>query len=175
MTDLDTLDEGVEEDATPGAEDDFGLWEEELVEGAEEEDPDELEHKINTSERARISLPEIIIVLMLSIFTEAVEWLGDAANILPVIGQAIWLFTSMYGLIISAILFMWSIFRGMYNGKRTVLKLAAMIGGPLLDAFTAGLFPETLTLAAAIFLHNRLEQKDIDHASGLLNKASKKL
>ena len=127
-----------------------------------------LEHEKNTSERTKIGLVEIVIVLLVSITSEVFEWVGDAANIIPVVGQAIWLFTYGGGSVISAGLFLWSFIRGMYNDKKVVLKLALMIGGPVVDIFTLGVFPETLTLVAAIIIHNRLEGKNIQRLTKVL-------
>jgi len=152
-----------------GDTEDVALWENELAESA----PEELEHEQNESERSKIRLPEIIFILLLSIFSEVVEWIGDLANVLPAVGQAVWLFTYIFGLTISAIIFLWSLFRGMYNGRRNALKLAAMLGGPILDALTAGIFPETLTLAFAIFLHNFLETRNINRIAAKLEKLAK--
>ena len=130
---------------------------------------DSLEHEKNTAERTKIGIVEIVIVLLVSVTSESIEWAGDAANIIPVVGQAIWLFTYGGGLIVSAGLFLWSFIRGMYNDKKKALKLALMIGGPAADLLTAGIFPETTTLVAAIIIHNYFEGKDIQRITKVLS------
>jgi len=135
---------------------------------------EDLELERSSSEKAKIGLPEIIIVLLVSASSELIEWLGDLANLIPVLGQAIWFLTYGYGLLVSVAIFLWSLFRGMYNGRKTALKLALMIGGPILDLLTAGLFPETLTLAAAIIIHNKLETDNMNKALGLISKLGAK-
>ena len=170
MADLDTLNEDVEESTPTETEDDFSRWEEEMTENTGEEDPDELEHKRDNSEKAKIGLPETIIFTLLALFADAVEFLGASANILPVIGQAIWFFTWIFGLIVSLIILLWTFIRGVHG--RSAIKIAvARIVGFLLDSALIGWLPiRTVVLIVTIWLNNHLENKEIDRVVSLLSK-----
>lgn len=135
-----------------------------------DEEKEDLESEKNSSEKAKISLPEMVIVLVGSIMSEVLEWLGDAANLLPAVGQAVWFLTYLPGLFVSAAIFFWSWIRGLYRGKGGGVILSLIGGGTILDFFTGGLFPETLTLLIAILLHNWLKGKNINRLAGILEK-----
>ena len=63
--------------------------------------------------------------------------------------------------------------RGLYTARRRLVKLIFMIGGPVLEVFTGGLFPETLTLAALLWIHNQGEAKNVKTMLIAMAKAKK--
>lgn len=97
--------------------------------------------KLKPAAASPIELPEIIIVL-------SATALADLAELIP-------LFGAVFGSLISGAVILWSCFRGMYTSRRRATKTALVLIGPFLEIITAGLFPETITLAIAIFIHNR--------------------
>lgn len=112
----------------------------------ENKSPEELEFEKNSSERAKISLPEAVIVLTATA-------MADLMELIP--------FGFIFGMFISAGITLWFVLRGMYTARRRLAKLLLLIGGPALDFFTLGLFPEVLTLAALILIHNQGEAKNV--------------
>lgn len=117
--------------------------------------PEELEFEKNESERTKINIVEAAIVLIATA-------MADLAELIPLFGIVVGFFFSVAVLI-------WSYFKGMYTTRRRIMKIALMIGGPLLELLTVGLFPETFTLLAAILLHNYGETKHIEAIASRLS------
>ena len=155
---------------------DFDLWEEELghmdPDATAEEDPEELEHQRNNSEKAKIDLPETIIVTLLALFADAVEFLTASANIIPVLGQAIWFVGWILGICISIILILWTFLRGVYGAKRAAKFAVFRIMGFLGDSVIFGgwLPIRTFVLLITIWLNNHLEEKEIKRVAALLGE-----
>lgn len=141
--------------------------------GAPIEQANELESEKEDSEKSKISFVEASIVIFISVLVELLEWVADISNIVPVLGQILWIASLIFGSMVSVGMFFWSYTRGMYKGKKVAIKLALMIGGPIVDLFTGGLFPETLTLAAAILIHNKFTGKDVEEKEDKIKKAKK--
>ena len=170
MADLETQDQGV------GTQEDFDLWEEELGESAPStlaggEDPEKLEHQRNNSEKAKISLPETVIFTMLALFMDSLEFLGGLANVLPVIGPAIWFIIWVMGLFVSAIILLWTFIRGAHGRRAVKIGLGRLLGF-LADAFIfVGWLPiRTLVLVITIWINNHLENKNVNRLTSLLEK-----
>ena len=180
MADFETEGDSIDtaEEYTPGGDaknDDFALWESELTgetddADLDDEDPDELERKRDNSERAKTSMPETIIFTLIALFTDTIEYLAGLANVLPVLGQAIWFMVWVFGLFVSAIIILWSFIRGVH-GSRAIKFGVYRIIGFMFDAALAGFLPiRTIVLVVTIWLNNRLENKEIDRLVGLLSK-----
>ena len=170
MADLETQDQDV------GTQEDSDLQEKGLGESAPStlaggEDPEELEHQRNNSEKAKITLPETIIFTMLSLFTDTIEILAGLVNILPVLGQAIWFIVWVFGIFVSAIIILWSFIRGVH-GRYGIKMAVTRIIGFVFDSALAGILPiRTLTLIITIWINNHLEGKNINRLVSLLEKA----
>lgn len=134
-----------------------------MTEGGEDKSLEGLGLERRSSERAKISLPEGIFILLISLMAEIAEWIGIAANLIPAAGQVIFVLAYIFGLAVSAGINLWAFLRGLYE-RAAARKLLLIAGGAVLDLLSAGAFPETLTLAAAIWLHNHLEGKIIQRA-----------
>jgi len=112
----------------------------------EDKSPEELEFEKSLSEKAKINIVEAAIVLIATA-------MADLMELIP--------FGFIFGMFVTGGVTLWLILRGMYRARRILIKLILMIGGPVLEFFTAGLFPETLTLAALILIHNRGEAENV--------------
>jgi len=137
-----------------------------------EDTPEEdLEHGRDSSEKAKISLPETIIFVMLSLFTDTIEFLAGLANVLPVVGQAIWFIVWIFGIFVSATIILWTFIRGVH-GRRAAKIAVARIVFFAADSVLLGFLPiRTITLVITIWLNNHWESKNIHGILGLLEKA----
>ncbi len=136
----------------------------------ENKSSEELETDQRNSERAKISLPESIILIMLSLSADTLEafslWASVAIDI-GGIAWIIWLMAFVFGLFVSLIIITWAFLRNVHGGliiKRLLLWFTA-------DILTAGILPiRTLALIIAIWLNNRLESENLKKTLTLLSK-----
>ncbi len=134
---------------------------------------DELELELENSEKAKISLPEIIIFMILAGSSDAFELFSAFVFGVPVIGQIIWIMALLYGFFVSSITLFWSIFRDVSGGfvvKQIVKrKIVPLIVGFTADSFTGGFLPiRTITLGIVIWLNNKLTEQQRDKILKLL-------
>lgn len=133
-----------------------------MKKGSEElKSSDELLFERDNSERAKIGLPESIIVLSVALFADFVEIVTGIAEAIPVVGTAIDVLGNSFGYLMSGFLFIWALMRGIH-GQFFVRKLAIYTTAALFDAVIPYLPTRSVALAAVIFLNNRVESKTID-------------
>ncbi len=136
----------------------------------ENQNLEELKTESENSERAKISLPETIILIMLSGIADAFEFFSGLSFPVPIIGQVVWLIAFAFGIFISTIIILWSIFRGA-KGRFVIKRLVILTISFLFDAATAGVLPiRTIALAITIWLNNHLEEKNLQRVLALLGK-----
>ena len=134
----------------------------------------ELKLEFEDSEKAKISLPETIIFIIIAGSADAFELFSAFAFAIPVIGQAIWIMALIYGFFVSAIILFWSIIRGASGGfivgRIVKRKIAPLIAGFTVDFFTGGFLPiRTITLIIVIWLNNKFTEKHRDKILKLIS------
>lgn len=108
----------------------------------------------------KISLPEIVIFGLFAFSADIFEAFSLASFGVPVIGQVIWILALFYGFLISAAIFLWSMFKDV--GGRYIIKLLV---GFLADSLTGGFFPiRTIVLAISSWTHNKHLDKYLEKA-----------
>ncbi len=133
--------------------------------------PEELNTELEDNERAKISLPEIIVLIILAGSADALELFSLFAIKTIVIPIMAW----FYGIFISATIFLWLMFRGASGGitiKQIVKRrLVPLIIGFTADMITGGFAPiRTITLAIVIFLNNKFSEQHREKILKLLGK-----
>jgi len=142
---------------------------EEVQSGASAED---LEFERDSSEKAKISLPETIIFTLLAMSADVIDVITTLANILPAIGQAVWFVGWLFGVSVSAIIILWTFLRGAGVSRRVAKIGVARIVGFLADSIPLiGVLPiRTFVLLVTIWLNNHWENKNIRRLTGVLEK-----
>ena len=101
--------------------------------------------KASEGEKAKIGIVESTIVTTISGFADAAEVLGALFFPIPYVGFVVWLLTVSFGAFISAILFLWAMFRGMGITRRmaqlALRRILILAAGYGLDLATGGALP----------------------------------
>lgn len=148
----------------------FDEFEDNEFEGKSEE---ELNAEADDSESAKISLPEIILVVSIAALADTLEILAAMALGVPVVGQVFFGASYIFGLCVSGILALWALLKGTASSAY-VKKMITVITGSTLDELTGGILPlRTITLIIAIMIHNRAEKVKQEKITGALSKGVK--
>ena len=136
---------------------------------------EDLESQQDESERAKISLPESLILLMLSASADIFEIIGFLAFGAFPVGTILWILSIAYGLFVSIVLIFWAFLRSVYGRfivQRLVKrKLIPLLIGFLFEAGTVTTLPaRTISLAITIWLNNHFEENELQRIVGVLQK-----
>lgn len=132
--------------------------------------------------QGKIGMAEGIIMGLMAMGGDGIEIFGGLVFGVPYVGTAIWLFCYFFGLLISAALFGWTLFRGnsghvagKYVEKKMARKLLVMGISLLIDTLTGGPIPmKTVGVIATILVNNHMAQRDVKEETGKATKGVKK-
>ena len=139
----------------------------------EEDGEEKKEEKEREARASKISTPEIVFFTLLCGSADILEIVAFMAVALPVIGWAAWAFAAFVGLIVSAIVIVWSFMRG-WHGKLAARKATVRglinIAGWLFDIGTLAWLPiRTLAFLLSVFINNYLmpflDKRRAEHAN----------
>jgi hypothetical protein len=142
----------------------------EADEAEESSDEEEANEKIAQQEKAHIGLAETVMVVLAAFVGDLVEMF------IPYVG-------AFFGLLVSALIFLWTLMRGMgnhfylkklvINSSGLVLDTAVTFAGPALLLLFYYLlnFIRTLTVIITIWLNNKFTKKEIGKIKNVLGKA----
>lgn len=130
------------------------------------EDLAEAEQKKREAERDKISLVEMILLLMVAAAADFFEIIAGLSIVLLIIGL-------FFGFLASSIIFLWAVLRG-GTGYLIFRRIIITVGGWFLDVALLGIFPiRTIALILTFWINNHNANKRIKEATTKIEEIEK--